>query len=88
MWTETGRVRKAADIARRADGNRRRAVRHKDWYAPHTGGVNIAFADGHVKYFPDERTGCGGQTDDANGYLCQGQPFGTGINNPGMFWWR
>jgi prepilin-type N-terminal cleavage/methylation domain-containing protein/prepilin-type processing-associated H-X9-DG protein len=90
MWTETGRLRKAADIARRDEGNRRRATRHTDWYAPHQDGVNIAFADGHVKYYTDAATGCGdnNQGPTATGSDCPGLPFGTGPNNPGWFHWR
>src|SRR5207248_1160933 len=56
---ETGRDRSSCDFAWRTDGDRRRATRWSDWYAPHQDGSNIAFCDGHVKYFQDQLTGGG-----------------------------
>jgi prepilin-type N-terminal cleavage/methylation domain-containing protein/prepilin-type processing-associated H-X9-DG protein len=93
MVCETGRDRSSTDTAWRTDGDRRRATRWNDWYAPHQEGTNIAFMDGHVKYFQDARTGCGNNASGANaaGYQCVGQPFGNmGVNpvQPGMLWFN
>jgi prepilin-type N-terminal cleavage/methylation domain-containing protein/prepilin-type processing-associated H-X9-DG protein len=89
---ETGRDRSATDRPRGWDRNRCRATRWTDWYAPHQEGTNIAFADGHVKYFKDSATGPGNNaTGDWGGSTNCGLPFGNMDANPpirGMWWWE
>jgi prepilin-type N-terminal cleavage/methylation domain-containing protein/prepilin-type processing-associated H-X9-DG protein len=92
---ETGRDRKAIDSPRGWDRDRCRATRWRDWYAPHQEGTNIAFADGHVKYFKDSNTGPGNNNagDYGGGTNC-GLPFGNmdgngkDPNSRGLWWWE
>ena len=95
MLGETGRDRSSCDYAWRQDGNRRRATRWTDWYAPHGDGSNTAFCDGHVKYFPDQATGGGsnqqGDFGKINAFF--GNPTsstrdGVPANRPGVLWWK
>jgi len=86
---ETGRDRRAADTAHGTDRTRRRATRWNDWYAPHQDGTNIAFADGHVKYFQDTKTGPG--DNNTGQWTTDGLPYGNmGASppQPGIIWWR
>jgi prepilin-type N-terminal cleavage/methylation domain-containing protein/prepilin-type processing-associated H-X9-DG protein len=87
---ENGRSRNRPDTVRGTDGQRRRATRWFDWYAPHNGGTNLCFADGHVKWFRDESTGPGGNGTTASQQIA-GLPYGNMAANPpvrGWFWWR
>jgi len=84
---ETGRSRKSCDSARGWDNNRYRSTRWTDWYAPHQDGSNVAFADGHVKYYQDSQSGPG--SDQASQWNTAGLPYGdfTGNNQiPGLWW--
>jgi prepilin-type N-terminal cleavage/methylation domain-containing protein/prepilin-type processing-associated H-X9-DG protein len=92
---ENGRLRNRPDTlrGRSSEGNRRRAVRWTDWYNPHMEGSNLIFADGHVKWYKDDSTGCGSNAAGATaqGYQCVGLPYGDMNANPrkpGMIWWR
>jgi len=88
---ETGRDRRSTDIAWRQDGPRRRVTRWTDWYAPHMDGTNTAFADGHVKYYPDSATGGGnnstGQWGNGNENAFHGR-MNVNPPQPGVLWWR
>jgi prepilin-type N-terminal cleavage/methylation domain-containing protein/prepilin-type processing-associated H-X9-DG protein len=89
LIADTGRERSSTDVAWRQDGPRRRVTRWTDWYAPHNDGVNVAFSDGHVKYFSDAQTGPGNNA--AGQWGTAGPPFGDMNSNPqrpGMCWWR
>ena len=91
MIGETGRDRRSTDIAWRQDGNRRRATRWTDWYAPHNDGTNIAFVDGHVKYYTDAQTGGGNNATGDWGNGRENAFFGNPNLNPpqpGVLWWR
>jgi len=87
---ETGRVRKSMDSAAAwIDGNRKRATYWTDWYAPHTDGSNVGFADSHVKYFSDNNTGCGDDnTSNWNNFGCAFGDLGANPPNHGMLYWR
>jgi prepilin-type N-terminal cleavage/methylation domain-containing protein/prepilin-type processing-associated H-X9-DG protein len=85
---ETGRSRMRPDNAVGTSGNRKRATRWTDWYAPHNDGSNITFADGHVKFYRDDQTGPGGNASTA-AMNTPGLPYGDMNANPkqpGMWW--
>ncbi len=86
---ETGRIRAGFDADWGQDPQYYRSARWNDWYSPHSGGSNLGFADGHVKFYRNEATGPGD-----NSYLGKttwGLPYGNMCANPpqpGLFWWR
>jgi len=55
---ETGRLRAGYDLNSGFDGNARSA-KWNDYYRPHNQGTNIAFADGHAKWYNDKGLGPG-----------------------------
>jgi len=86
---ETGRRRNAYDLNSGLDGYAR-ASKWPDYYRPHSGGTNIGFADGHVKWYNDSGMGPGTDTTDA-GRDVRGLPHGNICANPpkpGIFEWR
>lgn len=86
---ETGRVRAGMDINWGQDPQFFRAARWNDYYSPHTGGSNIAFSDGHVKYYNNNSTGPDTQIGNAAyGNMCQTGTPASSPNTPGLFWWR
>jgi prepilin-type N-terminal cleavage/methylation domain-containing protein/prepilin-type processing-associated H-X9-DG protein len=87
---ETGRLRAGFDADFGQDPVYYRTARWADWYNPHSGGSNLGFADGHVKYYKFDATGPGGSTTSA-GLTTWGAPYGNMCANPpvpGLLWWR
>lgn len=87
---ETGRLRAGFDADFGQDPVYSRTSRWADWYNPHTGGSNLGFSDGHVKFYRLSATG-GGDSTTVNGLTKWGPPYGNMCANPpvpGMLWWR
>jgi prepilin-type N-terminal cleavage/methylation domain-containing protein/prepilin-type processing-associated H-X9-DG protein len=88
---ETGRLRAGFDADYGQDPVYERTSRWADWYNPHSGGSNMGFSDGHVKYYKLDATGPGGNTSFI-GLTTWGLPYGQmcGVANPqpGLLWWR
>jgi prepilin-type N-terminal cleavage/methylation domain-containing protein/prepilin-type processing-associated H-X9-DG protein len=87
---ETGRLRAGFDADFGQDPVYSRTSRWADWYNPHTGGSNLAFSDGHVKYYKLGATGPGDSTT-ATGLSTWGLPYGNMCITPpvpGLLWWR
>jgi len=87
---ETGRLRAGFDADYGQDGVYYRTAKWYDWYNPHSGGSNLGFSDGHVKYYKFEATGPGDSTT-LLGLTTWGPPYGNMCANPpqpGLLWWR
>jgi len=87
---ETGRIRAGFDADWGQDPQYSRATRWNDWYAPHTGGSNLGFSDGHVKFYHNDATGPGANNT-VQGLSTWGLPYGNMCANPpvpGILWWR
>ncbi len=87
---ETGRLRAVFDADFGQDPVYSRTSRWADWYNPHTGGSNLGFSDGHVKFYKFGATGPG-SSDSAAGLETWGTPYGNMCADPqvpGMLWWR
>ncbi len=80
ILTETGRRRVAFDLNSGRDGYAR-ASKWSNYYRPHTDGVNLLFADSHVKWFRDSGMGSGSDATDAGRGL-RGIPHGDMCANP------
>ncbi len=84
VFGETGRVRAAYDLNCGRLGYARTS-RWNDFYRPHNSGTNIAFADGHAKFFNDKGMGPGrDDTDNApgNDLNTRGGVYGDVCSNP------
>lgn len=87
---ETGRLRAGFDADFGQDPVYYRTSRWADWYNPHTGGSNLGFSDGHVKFYKMESTGPG-DSNTSFGLTTWGLPYGNMCASPpvpGMLWWR
>ena len=86
---ETGRRRNAYDLNGGRTSNAR-ASKWNDYYRPHSGGTNIGFADGHVKWYNDKGLAPGDDTTDI-GRAKRGLPHGdicATPPQPGIFEFR
>ncbi|MDX1931127.1 MAG: DUF1559 domain-containing protein [Capsulimonadales bacterium] len=77
---ESGRIRAGYDL-NAGRGSNARSSKWNDFYRPHNQGTNIAFADGHAKWYNDRGLGPGND-DDRGGRAILGLPHGNICANP------